>query len=58
MKKEKKEYNIHAAASAQYCEKMAKRNGWNLVDVRPNGDPILSKDCVFEGKQTSFQEDE
>nr|WFD61339.1 MAG: hypothetical protein [uncultured cyanophage]WFD61412.1 MAG: hypothetical protein [uncultured cyanophage] len=56
MKKE--EQNIHAAASAGYCEKMAKRNGWKLVDVRPNGDPILPKDCVFEGKQTSFQEEE
>ncbi len=51
----KKKENIHAAANAECCEKMAKKYGWNLLEVRDNGGEVLKKDCVFEGEQTSFE---
>jgi hypothetical protein len=28
-----------------------------LIDIRPNGDRILSVDCVFDGEQTSFEDE-
>ena len=48
--------NIHAAASDEDCDKMGKKYGWKLIEVRDNGDKNLPKDCVFEGEQTSFQD--
>jgi hypothetical protein len=48
--KERKE-NVHAAASDKDCEDMGKKYGWELIEVRDNGDKILPKDCVFEGEQ-------
>jgi hypothetical protein len=39
------------------CVKMGERNGWDLIDIRPNGDRILSVDCVFDGEQTSFEDE-
>ena len=50
------EENIHAAVSEGDCRRMAKRNHWTLKETRDNGDPILSVDCIFEGKQTSFED--
>lgn len=47
-------YNVHAATDAEQCEEMRKLNNWRLVDVEPNGTPILSVDCIFQGQQTSF----
>jgi hypothetical protein len=38
------------------CEDMGKKYGWELIEVRDNGDKILPKDCVFEGEQTSFED--
>jgi hypothetical protein len=35
---------------------MGKKYGWELMEIRENGDKILPKDCVFEGEQTSFQD--
>ena len=35
---------------------MAKRNGWKLKRTRPNGDRLLSTDCILEGKQTTFED--
>lgn len=48
--------NIHAAVSDEACEEMGKNHGWKLIETRDNGDNILSKDCVFEGEQTSFED--
>jgi len=49
--------NIHAAATPQDCIKMARKNKWKLKAIEPNGDPILSVDCIFEGEQTSFEDE-
>ncbi len=43
----------HLAASDDRCEEMAKRNGWELIDIEPSGNRILPVDCVFDG-QTEF----
>ncbi|HAG81820.1 MAG TPA: hypothetical protein DCL61_11785 [Cyanobacteria bacterium UBA12227] len=40
----------HLAASDSHCEEMAKRNGWDLVDIEPSGNRTLPVDCVFDGK--------
>lgn len=48
--------NRHYAASEEDCEKMAKRNGWDLKDVEQTGDPVMSVDCIFYGEQTNFQD--
>lgn len=49
-----KKENRHSATSIEQCKIMAKLNGWKLLYVEPNGDPILKVDCIFEGEQTSF----
>ncbi|TAF49016.1 MAG: hypothetical protein EAZ61_14830 [Oscillatoriales cyanobacterium] len=51
-----KQENIHAAASPADCVRMAKRNNWKLKRTKPNGDRILSTDCIFEGEQTTFED--
>lgn len=48
--------NIHAATDPQKCVEMAKRYNWELKEIRTTADPILRVDCVFEGKQTSFED--
>jgi len=35
---------------------MARKYGWTLKAIRLTRDPILKVDCVFEGKQTSFED--
>ena len=50
------EENVHSATDPEKCEQMAKRYRWKLKRVKPTKDPILKVDCVFEGKQTSFED--
>lgn len=49
--------NIHGATDPGQCQKMGRLNGWKLKRVKPTKDPILKVDCVFEGEQTSFEDD-
>ncbi len=50
------EENIHSATDKEQCKEMGKRNGWKLKRINPTRDPILKVDCVFYGKQTSFED--
>lgn len=50
--------NRHSATDKEQCKKMAKLNGWKLIRVEPTGDKTLKVDCVFEGGQTSFMQDD
>ena len=36
---------------------MGNRNGWKLRRVEFTGRPILEVDCVFDGEQTSFEDE-
>lgn len=49
--------NIHAATDPSKCREMAKKYGWKLKRVKPTRDKTLKVDCVFEGEQTSFEDD-
>lgn len=49
--------NIHAAVDPEGCFKMRDRYGWELRGWRLTGDKILKVDCVFEGEQTSFEDE-
>lgn len=49
--------NRHAATSKEQCKEMGKRNRWKLIRVEPTGNSILKADCIFEGEQTSFEDD-
>ncbi|HLP90285.1 MAG TPA: hypothetical protein VK184_17070 [Nostocaceae cyanobacterium] len=40
----------HAAADEDDCENMAKKYGWQLVDIEETDNKILPVDCVFDGK--------
>ncbi len=40
----------HAAADKECCEEMSDKYGWRLVEIEETETPILSVDCVFEGK--------
>lgn len=53
-----KKENRHSATDKEQCKKMAKLNAWKLIRVEPTGDKILKVDCVFEGEQTSFMQDD
>lgn len=55
-KQGKEELNKHSAVSASDCKRMARRNGWKLRGVVPTNDAILKVDCIFAGKQTSFED--
>ena len=48
--------NIHAATDPEKCWEMKRKYGWNLVEIRLTKDKILKVDCVFEGEQTSFED--
>lgn len=50
------EENIHSATDKEQCKEMGKRNGWKLKRIRKTKDPILEVDCIFYGKQTSFED--
>jgi hypothetical protein len=45
---------VHSAATPKHCDDMGKKNGWKLVEARPNGSKVLPVDCVFEGKGKRF----
>lgn len=49
--------NIHAATSPQACIEMGKRYGWKLLGWQITNAPILRVNCVFEGEQTSFEDE-
>lgn len=49
--------NIHSATSPKKCFEMERRYGWKLKDIRKTRDSILKVDCVFYGKQTSFDDE-
>lgn len=49
--------NVHAATDPQKCIEMGQRYGWKLLGWRLTNDPILKVDCVFEGEQTSFEDE-
>ncbi len=46
---EEKDETRHAAADEECCEDMADNQGWNLKQVDPLPNEVLSVDCVFEG---------
>ncbi|MDA0269062.1 MAG: hypothetical protein O3A14_19405 [Cyanobacteria bacterium] len=48
--------NIHSATDRERCKEMGRRNGWRLKRLKPTRDPILKVDCVFDGEQTSFED--
>ena len=50
MTQERPRRTVHAAATPQHCDDMAKKYGWKLNKVTINGDPILPVDCEFEGE--------
>jgi hypothetical protein len=45
-----KDESRHAAVDESACREMARRNGWELIDVDETGVEILEADCVFKGK--------
>ena len=49
--------NIHGATDPGQCQEMGRLNGWKLKRVKPTKDRILKADCVFEGEQTSFEDE-
>lgn len=50
------EENVHSATDKEQCREMGKRNGWKLKRIDLTRDPVLKVDCVFYGKQTSFED--
>jgi hypothetical protein len=48
--------NIHSATAPEQCREMEQKYGWKLVEVRQTQDKILKVDCVFEGEQTTFED--
>ncbi|MCP2729765.1 hypothetical protein [Limnofasciculus baicalensis] len=50
----------HFATDKEQCKKMGRLNGWTLISAKPAQypDPILKVECIFEGEQTSFMEDD
>lgn len=54
---QRRQENVHAATDPQKCVEMGKRYGWPLKTVRKTKDPVLKVDCVFEGEQTSFEDE-
>jgi hypothetical protein len=49
--------NVHSATDPQKCREMAKKYHWKLKTIRPTKDKILKVDCVFDGEQTSFEDE-
>lgn len=54
---EQEQYNVHAAVDEEHCLEMESKYGWILVDVVPTRDRLLKVDCVFEGEQTSIEDE-
>lgn len=49
--------NIHAATDPQACIDMAEKYRWKLKGWKLTTDKVLKVDCVFEGEQTSFEDE-
>ncbi|HAA31087.1 MAG TPA: hypothetical protein DCE56_29505 [Cyanobacteria bacterium UBA8553] len=49
--------NIHAATDPDKCKEMERRYGWELKEIKRTQDPTLKVNCVFYGKQTSFEDE-
>ena len=50
--------NRHAVTHPSLCQAMGRKYQLgNLERIEPTKDPILKWDCVFEGEQTSFEDD-
>jgi len=50
--------NRHAVTERRLCKPMGIRNGFGkLKRIEPTHDPILRWDCVFQGRQTTFEDD-
>lgn len=50
--------NKHWATDPQQCEEMGRLNGWALIDAKVRDpDAVLSTECIFEGEQTSFEDE-
>ncbi len=39
----------HAATDPRKCEEMARRYGWELIDIEPRDTGVMKVDCVFKG---------
>jgi hypothetical protein len=48
--------NRHAVTDSELCRKMARKYGWKLKRIERTGIRELPYECVFEGKQTSFED--
>lgn len=51
------EENIHSATDAEKCYEMKQKYGWEIKEIRQTTNSILEVDCVFYGKQTSFEDE-
>lgn len=49
--------NVHGATDPQKCREMERKYGWKLKRIKPTKDKVLKVDCVFEGEQTSFEDE-
>lgn len=50
--------NRHPVTERRLCKPMGIKNGFGrLKRIEPTGNSILRWDCVFQGKQTSFEDD-
>lgn len=59
MPQESEDENRHAATDPECCEKMQSKYGFGeLLAVEKTGHPILKVECVFEGPQTTFAEED
>ncbi|MGB3692085.1 MAG: hypothetical protein WBG70_17230 [Spirulinaceae cyanobacterium] len=48
--------NRHSVTDKKYCYKMSRKYQWTLLRVESNGSRDLPYDCIFKGKQTSFED--
>lgn len=49
--------NVHSATDPQKCVEIGKKYNWKLKEVKPTNDKVLKVDCIFEGEQTSFEDE-
>ncbi|MCP2731966.1 hypothetical protein [Limnofasciculus baicalensis] len=49
--------NVHSVTDPIKCKEMGQKYGWKLKDTRQTKDSILKIDCIFYGKQTSFEDE-
>lgn len=56
MTEDKNQENIHSATDPNKCLEMSQQYGWELKEIRLTKDAVLKVNCVFKGKQTSFED--